>query len=267
MSEHMKKAIVTGSGCVYIVGAGPGDPELLTIKAMRRIQKADVIVYDRLVSPAIISFAKPNAELIFCGKAPGKHAMTQDDINSALIRYADEGKNVVRLKGGDPLIFGRGGEEALALAEAGISYTIVPGITSVIGASAAAAIPLTHRGVAASFACITGARCQDSSKSIRWDLLAHSVDTLAIYMGASQLQNIQHQLLLAGKAPSTPIAFVEQGTTMHERIFTGVLSEMSKLAEANKLTNPALIIIGEVVRVRGQLKQAMQQAFKLRGIG
>lgn len=267
MSERNRKTSIANNSSVAIVGAGPGDPELLTLKALRRIQKAEVIVYDRLVSRAIISFAKPSAELIYCGKAPGKHAMTQEEINSTMIQYAHAGKNIVRLKGGDPLIFGRGGEEALALAEVGIPYTIIPGITSAIGASASASIPLTHRGIAASFACITGSRCQDSNKPIRWDLLAHSVDTLAIYMGVSQLHDIQQELLQAGKPHVTPIAFIEQGTTSNERIVTGVLGEMSKLAEAKKLTNPALIIIGEVVLVRDQLQYAMQQALKLQQIG
>lgn len=254
-------------GHVAIIGAGPGDPELLTLKALRYIQSADVLLYDRLVSKEIIQYAKVNAELVYCGKAPGKHAMTQDEINDALIHYALLGKNTVRLKGGDPFIFGRGGEEALALAAYGIPYNIIPGITSAIGASAAASIPMTHRNVATSFACVTGNRCHDNNNPIRWDLLAHSVDTLAIYMGVSQLSDIQSELLAAGKPASTPIAFIEQGTTAKQRIFTGTLGQMSELAANNKLSNPALIIVGEVVRIREQLQAAMLQASTLRQIG
>lgn len=254
-------------GSVAIIGAGPGDPELLTVKAVRFIEAADVIMYDRLVSKEILQYAKAEAELVYCGKAPGKHAMTQANIHKELIYYAYQGKRVVRLKGGDPFIFGRGGEEALELAAAGIEFDIIPGITSAIGAAAAASIPMTHRGTAASFACVTGNRRQDSNKPVRWDLLAHSVDTLAIYMGVSQLGEIQAELLRAGKPAATPIAFVEQGTTAKQRIVTGVLGEMSELAAASKLVNPALIIIGEVVRIREQLHAIMLQALTLRQIG
>ncbi|GIP18505.1 uroporphyrin-III C-methyltransferase [Paenibacillus montaniterrae] len=264
-SSSMQSKGVIGS--VAIIGAGPGDPELLTVKAVRFIEAADVIMYDRLVSKEILQYAKAEAELIYCGKAPGQHAMTQADIHKALIHYAYQGKRVVRLKGGDPFIFGRGGEEALELAAAGIEFEIIPGITSAIGAAASASIPMTHRGTAASFACVTGNRCHDNHKPVRWDLLAHSVDTLAIYMGVSQLSEIQAELLRAGKPAATPIAFVEQGTTAKQRIVTGVLGEMSELAAASKLVNPALIIIGEVVRIREQLHAIMLQALTLRQIG
>jgi len=255
------------SGHVSIIGAGPGDPELLTVKAMRAIEAADVIMYDRLVNKEVLQYAKPDVKLVYCGKAPGKHAMTQTDINAALVHYAFQGKRIVRLKGGDPFIFGRGGEEALELAAAGIAYTIIPGITSAIGAAAAASIPMTHRHVATSFACVTGYRSPDNHKPVRWDLLAHSVDTLAIYMGVSQLASIQQELLQAGKAASTPIAFIEQGTLPKQRIIIGTLGGMNELATTSKLINPSLIIIGDVVRIREQLHAAMLHAQKLRHIG
>ncbi|OMF32216.1 uroporphyrinogen-III C-methyltransferase [Paenibacillus sp. FSL H8-0548] len=252
-------------GKVYIVGAGPGDPELITIKAMRRIQQADVILYDRLISKELLGYASSHAELVYCGKAPGAHAMSQQHINEALIHYALEGKNVVRLKGGDPLVFGRGAEEALAVATHGIPYEIVPGITSAIGAAAAAGIPVTHREYASSFACVTGSRCHGDKAAIRWDLLAHSVDTLAIYMGVSELPAIREELLKHGKAASTPVALIERGTTSMQRTIVGTLSDIHTLALSMKLCNPALIIIGEVVHVRERLLHAEQQAVQLIG--
>ncbi|MBD2869210.1 uroporphyrinogen-III C-methyltransferase [Paenibacillus sp. IB182493] len=253
------------AGKVYIVGAGPGDPELITVKAMRRIQAADVILYDRLASEELLGYAREDAELVYCGKAPGMHAMPQQLINEALVRYALDGKTVVRLKGGDPFVFGRGGEEALKLADWGIDYEIIPGITSAIGAAAAAGIPVTHREYAASFACVTGSRCHGDKTPIRWDLLAHGVDTLAIYMGVSQLPAIREELLKHGKSASTPVALIERGTTSRQRTITGTLADIHTLAAAKKLSNPALIIIGEVVRVRDRLLQAEQRAISMIG--
>ncbi|WP_053372462.1 uroporphyrinogen-III C-methyltransferase [Paenibacillus sp. FJAT-27812] len=253
----------SASGKVFIVGAGPGDPELITIKAMRRIEQADVILYDRLINKELLGYASSYAELVYCGKAPGSHAMSQQLINEALVHYASQGKTVVRLKGGDPLVFGRGAEEALALAAQGISYEIVPGITSAIGAAAAAGISVTHRDYAASFACVTGSRCHGDKMAIRWDLLAHSVDTLAIYMGVSELPAIREELLKHGKASSTPVALIERGTTPSQRTIIGTLADIHTLALSMKLSNPALIIIGEVVSVREQLLQAEQHAAAL----
>jgi uroporphyrin-III C-methyltransferase len=253
------------AGKVSIVGAGPGDPELITLKAMRRIQQADVILYDRLISKELLGYASSQAELVYCGKAPGSHAMPQQQINEALVHYARQGKTVVRLKGGDPLVFGRGAEEALALASQGVSYEIVPGITSAIGAAAAAGIPVTHRDYAASFACVTGSRCHGDKNPIRWDLLAHSVDTLAIYMGVSELPAIREELLKHGKAASTPVALIERGTTLRQRTIIGTLANIHTLALSMKLSNPALIIIGGVVHVREQLLQAEQHAVTLIG--
>lgn len=247
-------------GTVSIVGAGPGDPELITVKAMNRLREAEVVLYDRLVSEDLLAYVGPYAELVYCGKAPGRHAMPQEDIQRRLIRCAMDGKRVVRLKGGDPFVFGRGGEEALALAAAGIPYEVIPGITSALGAAASAGVPLTHRGAAASFACVTGSRCPGDQAPIRWDLLAHSVDTLAIYMGVSQIAAIREELLRHGKPASTPVALIESGTTCRQRTFTCTLDDMHKLAAAVKLSNPALILVGEVVRVREQLQLFEHQA-------
>ncbi|MDO7907764.1 uroporphyrinogen-III C-methyltransferase [Paenibacillus sp. JX-17] len=242
------------AGRVSIVGAGPGDPELITVKALRRIHSADVLVYDRLVNEELLQQAAPQeAVRIYCGKAPGQHAMLQEEINKLLIQWAGAGKQVVRLKGGDPLVFGRGGEEALALAEAGIAYEIIPGITSASGMAASTGIPLTHRGMAGSCAMVAGSRCNDSESPVRWDLLAHAVDTLVIYMGMRQIGTIRAQLLLHGKRADMPAAIVEWSTTNRERVVTGTLDQLEKLALAAKIKNPALIVIGEVVQVREEL--------------
>lgn len=240
-------------GSISIVGAGPGDPELITVKAMRCIQNADVILYDRLVNEELLGYAGKEALRIYCGKAPGRHSMPQEGTQRLMIKYASAGSHVVRLKGGDPFVFGRGGEEALAASAAGIPYEIIPGITSAIGAAASAGIPLTHRGLAASFAIVTGSRCHDHASPVRWDALAHSVDTLVIYMGVSHLSEIRDQLLMHGKDAATPAALIENGTTARERTVTGTLGNIDKLAAAMKISNPALIIIGEAVKVREQL--------------
>lgn len=243
------------AGSIAIVGAGPGDPELITIKAMKCLNEADIILYDRLVNEELLNYAKEGVILIYCGKSPGQHSMAQGEINELLIQYAKDGHKVVRLKGGDPFIFGRGGEEALAAVKAGISYEVIPGITSAIGVAASTGIPLTHRGVAASFAVVTGSRCPENNAPIRWNQLAHSVDTLVIYMGVSQLSQIREQLIKHGKDIQTPIALIENGTTFNQRTVTGTLENIDKLAAAMKINNPALIIIGEVVRMREQLLQ------------
>ncbi|MEW4431388.1 uroporphyrinogen-III C-methyltransferase [Paenibacillus pabuli] len=247
-------------GLVSIVGAGPGDPELITVKALRRIQAADVLLYDRLVNDDLLAEAPEAALRIYCGKAPGLHSMSQEMIGRLLVTHAAEGKQVVRLKGGDPFIFGRGGEEALVLAEAGIPFEIIPGITSAVGTSASSLIPLTHRGVASTFACVTGTGSDGRVSSVRWDLLAHSVDTLIIYMGISQLPLIQRELLQFGKSSSTPAALIERGTTAKERIITGTLGQLHALSLSEKVNNPALIIIGDAVLVREQLIQLQQAA-------
>ncbi|WP_223069763.1 uroporphyrinogen-III C-methyltransferase [Paenibacillus caui] len=243
------------SGRVSIIGAGPGDPELITLKALRRIQSGDILLYDRLVSPELLDYAKPGAAKVYCGKAPREHAMPQEQIQRLMIEYASAGHHVVRLKGGDPFVFGRGGEEALAMAAAGIPYEIVPGVTSAMGAAASAAIPLTHRGISGSCAIVTGSRCQQQDQPVRWDLLAGAVDTIVVYMGIGQLDSIRAALLQHGKAADTPVAIIERGTTSRQRIITGNLDNIEKIATAMNASNPALIIVGEVVKVREALLQ------------
>ncbi len=250
----------TVQGMVSIVGAGPGDPELITVKALQRIQQADVIVYDRLVSEELLVEARADARRIYCGKAPGLHHMSQQAIHRTFLQQASLGLHVVRLKGGDPLVFGRGGEEALFLEQHGIRYEIIPGVTASIGAAAGADIPLTHRGIATSFACITASQSADNPNPIRWDLLASSVDTLAIYMGVSQLESICRELVQHGRPASTPVALIENGTTTAQRVLTGTLTDIAAIAVREELRNPALIIIGEVVHVREQLMAMREQA-------
>lgn len=252
-------------GRVSIVGAGPGDPELITVKAVHRIREADVILYDRLVNEELLEYAGRSTELVYCGKAPGGHSMSQEEICAKLITYALEGKKVVRLKGGDPFVFGRGGEEVLEAASRGIPYEVIPGITSAIGGGAASGIPLTHRGIAASFACVTGSRCHGDHEPVRWDLLAHSVDTLVIYMGVSQLREIRSELLQHGKPSATPVALIENGTTRKQRTYTCTLGDMHKVAAAVQLSNPALIVVGEVAAIHDQLDSIRRGAAERTG--
>ena len=240
-------------GKVYIVGAGPGDPELITVKAAKCLEQAEVILYDRLVNPVLLNYAKPETELIFCGKEPGNHCVSQNDINQLLVDKASAGKIVVRLKGGDPFIFGRGGEEAEVLVQNGIEFEVVPGITSGIAAPAYAGIPVTHREWSQSFAMITGHCLTGKPKNIRWDHLAHGVDTLAIYMGIKHLPFICHQLQSCGKASHTPIAVIEQGSTGNQRTVVGTLETIVEVVSMNQITNPAMIVIGNVVKLREKL--------------
>jgi uroporphyrin-III C-methyltransferase len=240
-------------GKVYIVGAGPGDPDLITIKAMNCLKQADVIVYDRLVNTVLLQYGKHTAEFIFCGKEPGNHCVPQEGINQLLIEKSLAGKTVVRLKGGDPFIFGRGGEEAESLVHSGIDYEIVPGITSGIAAPAYAGIPVTHRELGRSFAVVTGHCLNGKPDQIQWEYLAKGVDTLAIYMGIKNLPYICHQLMKAGKNPQTPIAIIEQGTTRYQRTVLGTLGTILETAEKEQVTNPAMIVIGEVVKLSEKL--------------
>ncbi|MFJ8248194.1 uroporphyrinogen-III C-methyltransferase [Peribacillus asahii] len=239
---------------VYLVGAGPGDPELITLKAIKCIQQADVILYDRLVNKELLSYAKTGAELIYCGKQPDHHAMTQETIHHFLIRYAKSGKIVTRLKGGDPFVFGRGGEEAEELVKGNIPFEIVPGITSGIAASAYAGIPVTHRDVSSSVAFVTGHHKNDRQENEKWESLAKGIDTLAIYMGVSNLPYIREQLLKHGKSEDTPIALVHWGTTDIQKTVTGTLATIVDIVREEQIENPSMIIIGEVVRYREKLK-------------
>ncbi|WP_374148531.1 uroporphyrinogen-III C-methyltransferase [Priestia megaterium] len=247
------------TGKVYIVGAGPGDPDLLTIKAAKCLEKADVILYDRLVNPVLLQYAKEGAELVYCGKKPGDHCVSQDDIHDLLVFYARKGNTVVRLKGGDPFIFGRGGEEAEVLVQNGISFEVVPGITAGIAAPAYAGIPVTHRELSRSFAVVTGHCLSGKPESIRWEHLAKGVDTLAIYMGVKNLPYICRQLLDAGKSADTPVALIEQGTSIYQRTVTGTLGTIVDTAAEHQVSNPAMIVIGEVVKQASALSWFLEK--------
>lgn len=236
-------------GKVYLVGAGPGDPDLITLKGIKCIQKADVILYDRLISKELLHYAKPSADLIYCGKLPNYHTLQQETINHFLVKYAKQKKVVVRLKGGDPFVFGRGGEEAEVLSSQGISFEIVPGITSGIAAPAYAGIPVTYRDVSTSFAIITGHQRTGVPNDVDWESLAKGVDTLAIYMGMSNLPYICDQLIKHGKKLDTPVALVHWGTTEEQQTLIGRLNNIVDMAKKEKIKNPSIIIIGNVVNL------------------
>ncbi|WHY64724.1 uroporphyrinogen-III C-methyltransferase [Neobacillus sp. SuZ13] len=240
-------------GKVYIVGAGPGDPELITVKAMKCLERAEVILYDRLVNPSLLDYCKADTEFIYCGKEPGNHCVSQDSIHQILLEKSLAGKTVVRLKGGDPFIFGRGGEEAEVLSQNGIYFEVVPGITAGIAAPAYAGIPVTHRGMSQSFAMVTGHCLSGQPNNIRWDHLAHGVDTLAIYMGVKHLPFICNQLQAFGKDSTTPIAVIEQGTKGTQRSVVGTLETIVEVVTEKRITNPAMIVIGEVVKLSEKL--------------
>ncbi|WP_160725958.1 uroporphyrinogen-III C-methyltransferase [Bacillus sp. USDA818B3_A] len=240
-------------GKAYIVGAGPGDPELITVKALNCIRKADVILYDRLVNPVLLNEAKRECEIIYCGKKPTHHTMKQEIINDLLVHYTSQGKNVVRLKGGDPFVFGRGAEEAEALAKHGLSFEVVPGITAGIAAPAYAGIPITHREYGNSFAVVTGHCAKGKPVDIDWESLAKAVDTIAIYMGIGNLSYICNQLISHGKNKNTPVAVIEQGTRDLQRTVIGTLNTITNVVEKESVQNPAMIVVGEVVRFRNRL--------------
>jgi len=242
-------------GKVYIVGAGPGDPELITIKATRLIRSADVILYDRLVSEETISLAKEGCELIYVGKHPGESSITQERINEMLVEKAQEGGSIVRLKGGDPFLFGRGGEEAQVLSREGISYEVVPGITSAISVPAYAGIPVTQRHIASSVAFITGHEASTKTKgTVEWERIAQSVDTLVVMMGIRNLGNIAERLIKGGRDPKTPVAIIEKGTTKLQKTITGTLETIEVKARIEGIKPPAITIIGKVVNLREELR-------------
>ncbi len=239
-------------GEVYVVGAGPGDPELLTLKALQLMQQADVVVYDYLVSPEIMQLVRRDAELICVGKKAGAHSVAQQDTNQILIDLALAGKKICRLKGGDPFIFGRGGEEIQALLPHNIAFQVVPGVTAAAGCAAYAGIPLTHRDHAQSVQFVTG-HCRPDGSEPDWQSMSTANQTVVIYMGLMKAAHIQHQLISAGRSPATPVAIIENGSRLEQRIITTQLSELAATVSSEQVQSPALLIIGEVVSLQNQL--------------
>lgn len=242
------------NGIVYLVGAGPGDPKLITVYGAECIKKSDVIAYDRLVNKDLLSYAKQGAELIFCGKSPGMHSFIQDEINALLVEKALQGKVVTRLKGGDPFVFGRGAEEAEVLREHGITFEIVPGITSGIAAPAYAGIPVTYRELATSFTIVTAhGREEKETDHLNWQALTKGSDTLAFYMGVGNLQQICSKLIENGKASTTPVAVIQWGTYKNQRTIVGDLTTIEALVKKHNISHPAIILVGEVIRLREKI--------------
>lgn len=241
-------------GMVYLVGAGPGDYKLISVKAMEYIKEADTIVYDRLADDRLLAYARPDAEMVYVGKASSAHTMQQEDINQLLVDKAKEGKIVVRLKGGDPFVFGRGGEEALKLVENGLPFEIVPGITSAVAVPAYAGIPVTHRGVATSFAVITGHEDPAKEQSaMRWDKLATAVDTLVFLMGVENLPHITDKLIEHGRPAATPAAVIRWGTKPEQRVLVTTVGQAARAVAEQGIKPPAIFIVGDVVNLRSQL--------------
>ena len=243
-------------GRVVLVGAGPGDPGLLTLRGLDALRGAEVVVYDRLVNPVLLDEAPPEALRVFAGKARGTHCLPQPAINALLVEHARAGRRVVRLKGGDPFVFGRGGEEALALAEAGIPFEVVPGVSSAVAVPAYADIPVTHRGLASSFAVVTGHEdeSKDDTTAVDWERLATAVDTLVVLMAARSLPRIARELLAHGRPPETPVAVIRWGTTAVQQSVLLTLGAAAQLDGA-PLPPPVVVVIGDVVRLGPLLQQ------------
>ncbi|HHS89331.1 MAG TPA: uroporphyrinogen-III C-methyltransferase, partial [Rhodobacteraceae bacterium] len=241
------------SGEVYLVGAGPGDPDLLTFRALRLMQRADVVLYDRLVGKDIIELVRRDAERIYVGKLPNQHTMSQEEISDLLVRLAKEGRRVLRLKGGDPFIFGRGGEEIEKLAENNIPFQVVPGITAASGCSAYAGIPLTHRDHAQSCLFVT-AHGRDGVLGLDWDVLLRPGQTVAVYMGLSSLKDLSEQFIAHGADPSLPAAIIDNGTRPNQRVAVCTVADLHEVAQLEELGGPAMIVIGTVVNLRDKLR-------------
>lgn len=247
--------MATHPGMVHIVGGGPGDPELLTLKAVKRLGAADAVVYDRLVAPEVLAYAAPGAERFYVGKARGAHSVPQREINALLVRLAHEGKRVVRLKGGDPSIFGRGAEEAEALVAAGIAFELVPGVTAACGAAAYAGIPLTHRDHAQACVLVTGC-LKDGTANLDWDMLARARQTVVVYMGLAWLEEVCAQLIAHGLPSATPAALVARATSPKQRVIQATLASLPRRVRRAAPEPPTLIVVGEVVRLRTKLGAA-----------
>jgi uroporphyrin-III C-methyltransferase len=243
---------MTFTGKVFIVGAGPGDPDLITVRGLRALQGADVVLYDRLANPALLREIPPHAKTIYVGKGPGYQAFSQAQIEYMLIEEARLGQMVVRLKGGDPFAFGRGSEECQALAENGIPFEVVPGISSALAVPAYAGIPVTHRQVATSFTVVTGHTAGADDYAIDWARIPEQ-GTLVILMGVKQLRQIAADLIAHGRSPHTPVALIEQGTTPHQRVLSGTLADIAEIAHAQHASHPAVIVVGEVAALHEQL--------------
>ncbi len=241
------------AGIVYLIGAGPGDPGLLTLKAKDCLERSNVVIYDRLVSPEILAFVPSCAERIFVGKEANNHTRPQAEIDALLVEKALQGLIVSRLKSGDPFVYGRGGEEAESLAARGIPFEIVPGISSVIAVPAYAGIPLTHRRLASGFHVVTGHECLHSSGT-PWTVLALTSQTLVILMGMGHLREISEKLIVHGRSPDTPVAVVEWGTTSKQEVAVGTLLNISNVVKEAQLQPPAVIVVGDVVRLRDRLQ-------------
>ena len=254
LTNRMMKKSSPKRGWVYLVGAGPGDPGLITVRALELLQAADVVVYDHLISDELLDEICTNATRVYVGKHDGKHTLPQEEISRLLIAHAGAGSSVVRLKGGDPFVFGRGAEEALALVEAVIPFEVVPGVTAAVAAAAYGGIPLTHRELASSVSLITGHECSEKSESsVNWDALANSRGTLAFYMPVKNLPNICTDLIASGLDRQTPAAAIHWGTTAKQRVLTGTVENLPEIAKAADLQAPTLLVIGEVVRLRDRL--------------
>ena len=237
-------------GKVYLVGAGPGDPKLITLRAVELLKIADVVLYDRLVSKKILAMVPKKAKKVYVGRDVGDDYLHQESTNDLMVKYAKTKKNIVRLKGGDPIIFGRGGEEAEYLKKKKIKFEIIPGITSGIGSATYAGIPLTHRNFASSVVFVTGHEdLQKSKEKVRWKKLAKSVDTIVIMMGLSRIGIICKQLIEGGMNKKTPVAVIQEGTTPQQKMITGNVSNISKLVTQKKIRPPSIIIIGKVVNL------------------
>jgi uroporphyrin-III C-methyltransferase len=241
-------------GKVFLVGAGPGDPGLITVKGLKCLKEAEAIIYDRLIDQEILKEASPEAEKIYVGKEASFHTLDQEAINRLLLETAHKGKKVVRLKGGDPFVLGRGGEEAEILAKNGIPFEIIPGVSSAYSVPAYAGIPVTYRGIASSFAVVTGHRAPGKDHpEILWNKISAGADTLVILMGLKNLPKVVEELIKNGKNPSTPVAVITSGTTSRQKCVTGNLQDIAERVKTEGLEPPATIVIGEVVRLRDQL--------------